>query len=477
MRHLALLLPLFASSPARADTSKALEAKVALEASLERRVQSVLSEVLGTTDLVVIISAEIVPEKERVNVQLDEVLPGVPVKETQVPSALRTTLTMVRKVAATVVVDEATPEARVALARKVTTDLLGLDEARGDSLTVEKMVFHKPAPEPPKPLTLRDFLSPPNLWAPVWMVLALLALVIVLTQFLKPLVGVGRELTAAVKSQADAMREASAKEEGPGAGLAAVPGAPGAAASALGNGHKNGHRDDLPFGFVRDRHLGRLVYLLRKETPDNVAVVVHYLSPEHAAQVLSGLDLKVRSQVAARLGAVAEMDAQRVKLIEDRIKGKVDFIIGGEERLAEIMDRSDEATQEAIVSEVGTRNPELAERLRTMIVRFTDVEGLEPKEWQAVLKRVGFGPLASVLKAETALWEAAKAKLPEGVGQRLAQEIDLARALPPEALDAEKRRVVDVVKQLAKEGWIVLKKGEAAAEAEAEPETSPPAEG
>ena len=48
-------LPILAQ--AKAPTSKTLEAKVALEAALERRVQSVLSEVLGTQDMVVIISA------------------------------------------------------------------------------------------------------------------------------------------------------------------------------------------------------------------------------------------------------------------------------------------------------------------------------------------------------------------------------------------------------------------------------------
>lgn len=101
IRHLLIVsiaaLQTFAAGPllhAQAASRSSLESKLALENSLEKRVQLVLSEALGTEDVIVIISAELQEQEKRSS----EIMPGVPQKEKMGEASLSGSLTMVKKI-------------------------------------------------------------------------------------------------------------------------------------------------------------------------------------------------------------------------------------------------------------------------------------------------------------------------------------------------------------------------------------------
>jgi hypothetical protein len=93
------------------------------------------------------------------------------------------------------------------------------------------------------------------------------------------------------------------------------------------------------------------------------------------------------------------------------------------------------------------------------MVRFMDLKGLEARDFQAVVRRAGTPAVAAALKGEAAVWETLKDRLPEGLRQRLGQEIELSTPPTPERLAIEKRKVVEALKGLIKEGWVVLNRG------------------
>src|SRR5688500_3220064 len=87
---LRLLAIALAVSPLIADPillakEAGVEAKIALEESLERRLKSVISQILGTADVIVIVTAEMYTADEKRTAEFSEseasVLPGVPLKE------------------------------------------------------------------------------------------------------------------------------------------------------------------------------------------------------------------------------------------------------------------------------------------------------------------------------------------------------------------------------------------------------------
>src|SRR5690242_7269330 len=108
-------LPAAAQAPRRNSTTQDIEAKVALESSVEKRLQAVLRQLLDSDDVVVIANAELLSDSERADI---EVLPGVEVKATPgSPAPLELPASLVKKVSVAVFVDQSTPDAVVALAR------------------------------------------------------------------------------------------------------------------------------------------------------------------------------------------------------------------------------------------------------------------------------------------------------------------------------------------------------------------------
>ncbi|MBI4051454.1 MAG: hypothetical protein HY400_03000, partial [Elusimicrobia bacterium] len=186
------------SAASRDSTSNTVEAKLALESSLEKRLRSLLTEILGSEDLIVIINVDLRTEQEKREVSEEEVMPGVPVKQNPaVPGAgaLGATLTMVKRVQATIIVDKATRDTDIKLIQKVTGGLLGVSPERGDAISIEKMEFRKT-----RPLTLQDFTTPDSIWKILWFFFLAAALVLVYSGFLTRFLGIGREIITSIRT-------------------------------------------------------------------------------------------------------------------------------------------------------------------------------------------------------------------------------------------------------------------------------------
>jgi hypothetical protein len=424
---------------ARAQSSAgALETKLSVETSLERRVTALLQSVLGTDRVAAVINVRLEAEEAR-----PELLPGVPVKAADV--SLRSSLTMVRSLSATVLVDEQAKDEELALARSLASGLLGIDAARGDALEVRRQAFRREL----KALTPLDLLVPPHLWQLLWLCVALLT-VILLPSIVKTLADAVRVHGEAVRTlQPPAAGEAE-RVESLAPSAAALPALEAAGARAGAEGQ--------PFGFLREVHLPQLVYLLRKAPPELVAVVVHYLPPALASRVVSSLDEGLRRAVAASLGSVSELTEANVRKIEQFVRSKVDFMVGGEAKLLELLENAAFEVQRAILDDVAGRDPALAERLKARLLRLGDIGALEPVEIQGLVRRVGMPALAQVLRSVPEVADRVAKKLPAGMAERMGQELALARPLPPERLEAERHKVLSTMKAMAAEGWIVIKK-------------------
>lgn len=444
---LSLLFPVLARAAGQDATSRAIEAKVALESSLEKRVALVLNQVLGTDKLVVIINVELLSQQEE-DKKL-EILPGVPLKETPASSALAATLTMVKRIACTVMLDASTSDKDVELARKVAGGLLGLNTERGDSLMIDKMTFYHEAP-----FSWRNLMRPPQLFYLLWTALALIALLATVSGFFRPLMNLGREMSAALKAQAESA--ARSVEIPAAAGAGAATSAEGGAAAT--NGHAEHARDGVPFGFIQERHLPRLAYLLKRESPETAAVVVSYLPAEMGAHLLDGLDSRLRAQTVAKLATVEELGQAKVQAIESSIQSKIEYLVGGEDRVRQILDLASPTAQRSMVDEIKRKHRALGDKLDRDLPRLEDLAALEAGELQSLLKRAPMSSVAQSLKQVPDAAENLLARLPEGLAARLREELELARPISKDRLEEEERRVLTALRQLAREGWIRLHK-------------------
>jgi hypothetical protein len=426
------------------EASRELEAKVSLESSLEKRLQAVLRETLGSDDLIVIVNVALRSEAEPHDDS--DVLPGVPAKDAQASDPLVAsglTMPMVSRLSATIIVDQGTEAKDVDLLTKVASGILGISPARGDTISVEKIKFHKSVPQPDS----RRFL--PSASSALWLIFAAAALLALQRKFLGPLITTFRDLaTAALMRKTNEERGEAAEPEASGAAPGEGPaGAPPPEPAR-----------PLPFSFLTGRDLPKLIHLLRGSRAEAAATVIQYLPAEMAGKVLAGLEPGARRQVISLLRKVNELPEGQVRPLEDSLKHRIDFLVGGEDKVVELLEGLPSEMQKDLLRTLEADDPAAAEGVSRRLVFLDDLAALEPAEIKLVSRRVPAKLLAVVLKSSAELREAILPKLAAGTREWLTQEIELSPALTPGALEAARQPVIAAVLELIREGRIVLRK-------------------
>jgi hypothetical protein len=440
-----------AQAPRRSSVVSDLEAKVALESAVEKRLQDVLRRMLGADDVVVVVNADLLSDIEKPD---NEILPGVSAKE--VPggaAALSMPVSLVRRVSVTVFLDQDASDESVALVKKTAQSMISLRPERGDTLAVERMNFHKtPAPEAPR----EGLLTPRTIWSAAWLLAAALGLLLVVRRFLEPLLGVLRDA-------ADALR-AARPAAGPGAidpPLSAREEAGRVALEPL-RSHAAASENErvLPFSFIQERDVPTLVTLLENQSAQMTAVIVHFLPPAFASRALDAMPEARRKEIVSQMATPMLLDMTHVQAVESTIRASIDCLIGGEDKIADILTESPVRLQNELLAALRSADEALGERLSRRLVVLDDISRLDDSGLTTLSRSVPLKSMAAALKTAPDLAAHVLGRLKTGLGEWLKQEIDLAGDLPERAREAEVRRVVTALTALVRDGRVALRKGE-----------------
>ena len=201
-----------------------------------------------------------------------------------------------------------------------------------------------------------------------------------------------------------------------------------------------------------------LCLLLQKAKPLSVSAVLHYLPPSMASQALRSLDSGKRIEVVRLMSKVTQLDRGQVQALEESLRSRVNYLMGGEHKLAELIDHAPASLQEELLGALKSHDPELGDRLKKRVVLLEDLALLGETELKALFRRVPLRSLAVVLKSDPELKDKIMSKVGHGAGEWLAQEIELTRESPGELVESEQRRVLAALSQLVREGSVVLRR-------------------
>jgi flagellar motor switch protein FliG len=460
------LIAVPALAQARVASSQDIEVKVSLESLMERRLETVLRKVLGTDDVFVVVNAELLADSARPDV---EVLPGVTVKKIPAsPAPLEMPASLVRRITVSVFVPHAMSDENRDLAQKTAARMIGLKPERGDVLNVEKLAaptavpgtISAAMPEPASRLGrfLDQLLRPAVLLLLVWLIAAVAGLLLVARRFFDPLIGVLRDAAQSLHRTGSERSVATAKERE--SEVAAK--TPAAAEPAPAKGGDAPERR-LPFSFIREKDMPALEMLLQEQSDITAAVIVHYLPPALASRALAAMTAPIREKVLVHLSNPAVLDHSDVGNIEDAILSKIDYILGGEDKIVAILDQAPISMQNEILSIVSRNDPAFGKRVGQRVVLLDDIGLLEEADLTVLSRQANVRGMAVVLKYLPHLREKILPKLKSGLGEWLAQETALVGDISEPVKEAEMRRVLQAFTALVREGKIVLRKGEAAA--------------
>lgn len=222
-----------------------------------------------------------------------------------------------------------------------------------------------------------------------------------------------------------------------------------------------------PFEFVRKADPLQLVNFLQNEHPQVIALVLSYLDPPMAAQVLGALPEDLQVEVIKRIALLERTSPEIVKEIEKSLERKLSGIVsqqfskvGGVDTAAEIMNNIDRQTEKAIMDRLSQDTPELAEEIRRRMFVFEDILKLDDRSIQLVLREVDTRDLAVALKGAS---EEVKEKIFKNMSKRAAQllkdELEFMGPVRVKDVEEAQQKIINVIRRLEEAGEIVIARG------------------
>ena len=228
-------------------------------------------------------------------------------------------------------------------------------------------------------------------------------------------------------------------------------------------------RDAEPFRSLQSLDARQISSLLRGEHPQVLAIVISYLQPNIASELLKGLNDEVRFDVVKRIAATEEMPAELVSQVDEMLEVRA-YSMGnrqadstGETRfktVAQMLNISEPGVTKAIIDRLNRESPAIANEIQALMFVFDDLAKISDKDMQKVLAEVDKADLALALKAAAPeLAEKLLKNLSARARDNIKDEIDMLGPKPLSEVEEAQKRILQQVRSMEERGDITINRG------------------
>lgn len=219
-----------------------------------------------------------------------------------------------------------------------------------------------------------------------------------------------------------------------------------------------------PLGPIRSADPQQLFNTIRREQPQTIALVASHLPPERASRLLSLCAPELRHQVVERLASLSPTPMpvmeRIVAVIADKLESRSMHPYcrsGGAKSAAAVLNHLDRESSRSLLSAIEERSPDLGAAIRHQMFTFEDLERLEPRAIQLLLREVDMRDLALALKkASPALQTVLLSGISKRAAETVREEMSFLGSVKLRDVEAAKSRMIEVVRRLESEGEIEL---------------------
>jgi flagellar motor switch protein FliG len=204
--------------------------------------------------------------------------------------------------------------------------------------------------------------------------------------------------------------------------------------------------------------------IIQKEHPQTIALVLAHIESNKAAEALSQFPESLQNEVVFRIARLDAVSADILGEVEQALLTEISGLgtigsqsAGGVERVADILNQMDKATESRIVESLEDMNSELAEEIRQLMFIFEDLIKVDDRGIQALLKEVDNSTLVLALKTAG---EEIRSKIFRNLSKRATELImeDLTNMPPVRLSDVEKAQqtIVRQALKMEEEGRLTI---------------------
>ena len=222
--------------------------------------------------------------------------------------------------------------------------------------------------------------------------------------------------------------------------------------------------ENAGFETLKSLDAASIANLLTGEHPQTGALILANLESDHAAQILSLLPANKRDAIVYRLATTEEVSPNMLdelnSVLQEELRlgsSKNAVAVGGTGLVAEILNSVKRNVEGEILTSLESKNPEIAEEIRGKMFVFEDLENVDDRGMQELLREVSKEELLLALKP---IDGPLRDKFFKNMSSRAAESLkeDMETRGPVKLSDVEtaQQNIIKTVQRLAGEGRVAL---------------------
>jgi flagellar motor switch protein FliG len=204
--------------------------------------------------------------------------------------------------------------------------------------------------------------------------------------------------------------------------------------------------------------------IIDREHPQTLAVILSQMAPNRAAEISSKMTPERQAQVILRLAQLEGIPNTVIEEIEKQFAAEIASLstgsrqtIDGVKAAGNLLKHLDSERSEALLEELGSLDAALVTELKKALFTFEDLQRIDGRGLQALLKEVSTENLVLALKtASEVIREKVFNSVSSRASQMLREELELLGPTRLADVEAAQQTVVEAALRLEREGKIQI---------------------
>jgi flagellar motor switch protein FliG len=222
-----------------------------------------------------------------------------------------------------------------------------------------------------------------------------------------------------------------------------------------------------PFDFARRADAAQILNFIQSEHPQTIALILSYLDPQQAGQILSELPQEVQADIARRIAVMDGTSPEVISEVEAILERKLSATVtqdysqtGGVEAVVEVLNGVDRSTEKTILDALEIQDPELAEEIKKRMFVFEDIVTLDGRSIQRVIRDCDNEDLLLSLKVSSdEVKEVVFRNMSNRMVETLKEEMEFMGPVRLRDVEEAQSRIVAVIRRLEDSGEIIIARG------------------
>ncbi|WP_341939236.1 flagellar motor switch protein FliG [Marinimicrobium sp. C2-29] len=204
--------------------------------------------------------------------------------------------------------------------------------------------------------------------------------------------------------------------------------------------------------------------VIRNEHPQIQAIVVSYLDPDQAAEVLGYLSEKMRTDIMMRVASLDTVQPSALHELNDILEKQFTgnsasqtTAVGGYKTAAEIMNHLDGGIEADLMDSIKELDEEMGNQIQDLMFVFDNLKEVDDRGIQMLLREVSSEVLIVALKgADGELQDKIFSNMSKRAGELLRDDLEVKGPVRLSEVEVAQKEILTIARRMADAGEIVL---------------------